>query len=266
MFRIFKRLSLSRLSPTAAYPYQADEEEGRRVSALRWYGRGICHLASTPALVLWVSFMGFGGFARESGVDLIEVLFMVPTIWALPSKVVLVGGIVSGAGLLALATAVALASVRLMPMLVAFVPELRDKDTAPWKLYVLSTFTAITSWVFGMSKLQALPRYARVPFFAGFALSLTTGAMVTTSIGYSIAGAVPPVIAGALFLTTPLYFMLTLPSAARILSDRLALVFGVLLGPVFALLVPGTDLVWTGLVGGLLAYGIGYWRRKAVAS
>ena len=221
------------------------------------------HLLSTPAIVLCLSFAGFGGFARESGIELYHAMFMTVSIWALPSKVVLVGGIVSGSGLLAIATAVALASVRLMPMIVAFIPELRDKNTPRWVLIGLAHVTAITSWVFGMKMLPELPRYARVPFYAGFAVSLTTINIGVTALGFGIAGIVPPVVAAALFMTTPLYFMLTLPSAARILSDRLALVFGYALGPIFALLVPGTDLIWTGLVGGVLAYGIGYWRRRA---
>ena len=243
-----------------------DPSEGHepRQSGLYWYRRGMRHLMSTPAAVLCISFAGFGGFARESGIDVIHAMFMTLSIWALPSAVVLVGGIVSGAGLLAIATAVALASIRMMPMIVAFVPEVRDRDTPTWKLVLLCHVTAITSWVFGMTHLPALPRYARVPFYAGFALTLTTINVFVTALGFAVAGAVPPLVAAALFMTTPLYFMLTLPSAARILSDRLALIFGFALGPLFALYVPGTDLIWTGLVGGIAAYGIGYVARKRV--
>lgn len=233
-----------------------------RQSGFYWYRQGMRHLISTPAVVLCISFAGFGGFARESGIDVVHAMFMTATIWALPSKVVLVGGIVSGAGLLAIATAVALASVRLMPMIVAFVPEVRDTDTKTWKLLGLAHVTAITSWVFGMTHLPAIPRYGRVAFYAGFAVSLTSINIGVTALGFAIAGLVPPLVAAALFMTTPLYFMLTLPSAARILSDRLALIFGFALGPLFALLVPGTDLIWTGLAGGIAAYSIGLYQRR----
>ena len=240
----------------------SSNEPEPRLSGFVWYRRGMRHLLSTPALVLCLSFVGFGGFARESGIDIVHAMAMTISIWALPSKVVLVGGIVSGAGLAAIATAVALASVRLMPMIVAFIPELRDKNTPAWKLYGLSHVTAVTSWVFGMQRLPELPRYARVPFYAGFALTLSIINIGVTALGYGIAGVVPPIIAAALFMTTPLYFMLTLPSAARLLSDRLALLFGYALGPIFALLTPGMDLIWTGLVGGIAAYGIGYMVRR----
>lgn len=243
----------------------SSDGESERHSAFYWYRRGMRHLLTTPAFVLYLSFIGFGGFARESGIELGHAIAMTGLIWALPSQVVLIGGIASGAGLAALALAVTLASIRLMPMAVALMPELRDRGTPKWQLYILSHVTAITAWVFAMTHVVKLPRYARVPFFAGFGLTLCFINLGVTAIGYSIAGVVPPVMAAALFLMTPLYFLLTLPSAARLLSDRLALIFGIFLGPLFALWVPGTDLIWTGLVGGLLAYFIGrYVRRRAI--
>ncbi len=242
--------------------YSMSDEELAAITPFGWALRGMRNLMSTPAMVLYLSFIGFGGFARESGVEMAHAMVMTATIWALPSQVVLIGGIVSGSGLVAIALAVALASIRLLPMMVSFMPELRDEKTPSWILYVLSHVTAITSWVFGMQTVTKLPRHARVPFYAGFALSLSVVNTGVTAIGFSIAGLVPPIIAAALFLMTPLYFLLTLPSAARLLSDRLALVFGIVLGPIFAALLPGADLVWTGLVGGLLAYGLGYLHRR----
>ena len=55
---------------------------------------------------------------------------MVGMVWALPAKVVLVGAILSGASLPAAAFAVALSSIRLTPMVVALVPELRGPKHA----------------------------------------------------------------------------------------------------------------------------------------
>jgi hypothetical protein len=50
----------------------------------------------------------------------------------------------------------------------------------------------------------------------------------------------------------PIYF-LTAPSA-RLNAERLALVAGLLLGPLFRFAELPLDLVWAGLLGGLLAY------------
>ncbi len=233
-----------------------------QLSGWHWYRRGMRHLLSTPAIVLYFSLLGFGSFCHESGIDLYLAMFMTFTTWAIPSNVILIGGILSGSGALAIFVAVALASVRMMPMVVSFVPEVRDKGTQTWKLLLLAHFTAITSWVFGMRALPGLPRYGRVPFFAGFAVSLAILSVGIVALGHGIAGVVPPIVAAALFLMTPLYFILTLPSAARLLSDKLALVFGFALGPLFALIVPEAGLVLTGLVGGIGAYAVGYWKRR----
>jgi hypothetical protein len=40
------------------------------------------------------------------------------------------------------------------------------------------------------------------------------------------------------------------------MSDWLALAFGIVLGPLMAALHLGLDLLWTGIVGGSLAYAI----------
>ncbi|SFO30248.1 Predicted branched-chain amino acid permease (azaleucine resistance) [Cohaesibacter marisflavi] len=241
-------------------PSAAADEEGR--SGWYWYRRGMRNLLSTPAIVLYFSYLGFGSFTYESGVDVYLSMFMTIVTWAIPSNVILIGGILSGSSLLAIFVAVALASVRMMPMVVSIVPELRGEGIATWKLIVLAHFTAITSWVFGMKELPVLPPHGRAPFFGGFAVSLAVLSVGIVALGHGVAGAVPPEIAAALFLMTPLYFILTLPSAARLLSDKLALVFGFILGPLFALVVPEMGLVLTGLVGGLGAYGIGYYWRK----
>nr|WP_321482798.1 AzlC family ABC transporter permease [uncultured Cohaesibacter sp.] len=235
-------------------------DEGQ--SGWYWYRRGMRNLLSTPAIVLYFSYLGFGSFTYESGVSVYLSMFMTLTTWAIPSNVILIGGILSGSSLLAIFVAVALASVRMMPMVVSIIPEIRDEKTPTWKLVLLAHFTAITSWVFGMKELPSLPPHARGPFFGGFAVSLAVLSVGIVALGHGVAGAVPLEVAAALFLMTPLYFILTLPSAARLLSDKLALVFGFILGPLFALVLPEMGLVLTGLVGGLGAYVIGYYRRK----
>ena len=85
---------------------------------------------SMPGLILASAFVGFAGLAREAGLTLAETVFMTGVVWALPGKVVLVGAILSGASLPAAALAVALSSVRLMPMVVALVPEMRGRAHA----------------------------------------------------------------------------------------------------------------------------------------
>jgi hypothetical protein len=46
-----------------------------------------------------------------------------------------------------------------------------------------------------------------------------------------------------------------------VLADWLALGFGIVLAPLLAAWHVGFDLLWTGLVGGSVAYGLHRWRE-----
>ena len=68
-------------------------------------------------------------------------------------------------------------------------------------------------------------------------------------------------VAAMLFLT-PMSFLISTTRNCRVLSDWLALAFGLVLGPLLAAWQVGLDLLWTGIVGGSVAYGI-YRLREA---
>ncbi|PLX36838.1 MAG: AzlC family protein [Hyphomicrobiales bacterium] len=234
-------------------------------AASRWFLRGVLAAISAPAFILMAAFVGFAGLARESGYSLAETVVMTATIWALPSQVVLIGAMGAGASVLAAALAVSLSAVRLLPMIVAFVPVVRDENTPRWQLYGISHFVAITSWVFAMGKLPDVPRAVRMPYFSGFALSLTAVNTLVTAIAYVGIEHLPGLLAGALFFLMPLYFLISLWGAARNPMDKLAMAIGLVLGPIFFLIAPGFDLLWTGLVGGTIAYLIGRFRNGGAA-
>lgn len=232
-------------------------------SALSWFFAGQRQFVSLPALILMAAFTGFGGLAQASGVSLPQTVFLVAFVWALPSMIVVVGAVHAGTPLLATMLAVALSAARLMPMTMALMPVLRAPKTSKWTLYALSHFVAVTAWVFGMSKLPDLPRAARVPYFAGFSLTLTCVNMAVAAGSWWAATSLPPVLAAALVLLTPLYFVLSLWRAAvRAPIDRLALVFGMAAIPAMHALSPAFDLLLTGLVGGGLAILVGRFLPK----
>ena len=146
-------------------------------------------------------------------------------------------------------------------MTMALAPILRGEKTSKLVLVLLSHFVAVTAWVEAMVRLPKLPRHARVPFFAGFVVTLSSLNMAATGIGHAIASAVPPMLAAALAFLTPVYFLISLTAAARLGADRAAMLFGLVLGPVFHFALPGLDLMWTGLVGGTAAYLIHRFAR-----
>ena len=237
---------------------QGDEPQ---ISSIVWFGRGTSGIASAPALILMVSFIGFGVLCRESGLTLGQAVFMTASVWALPSQVVLVGSVTSGSSLVVTAIAVALSAVRLTPMVAAWVPMVRQPGTPRWRLLLLSHFVAITAWVWSFLKLPALPRSARIPYFAGFAVTLSACNIAVTAASFLLAGALPVEAAAALFFLTPIYFLTALSAAARIPAERYALAIGMVLGPLLFWLDVGLDLLWAGLGGGTLAWIAGWLRR-----
>ena len=221
---------------------------------LHWYRRGVRGAFSIPGLILASAFVGFAGLAQEAGLTLAQTVFMVLTIWALPAQVVLIGAILSGASLPAAAFAVALSSIRLTPMVVSLLPEMRTPSTPRWVLYALSHFIAVTSWVLGMERLRGVPLACRTSYYLGLGSTLVlVNAMVVAAV-FSVADNLPPWVSAALFMLTPMYFLTSLWGSARERAGHVAMVIGLVLGPLFHFTIPQFDLLAAGMIGGGGAY------------
>lgn len=230
-----------------------------------WLWRGAAAAFSIPGLILAGAFVGFAGLARDAGLTLAQTVFMTGVVWALPGKVVLVSAIIAGSSLPAAAFAVALSSVRLAPMVVALTPELRGPRTPAWVLYALSHFVAVTSWVLAMERVGDIPREMRTSFYAGLGLTLVLGNMAVVAIVFIVAGRLPPAVSAALFFLTPLYFLTSLWGSARERAGQTAMLLGLALGPVFHVMIPGFDLLATGLLAGFMAFGFHLISRRRSA-
>lgn len=233
------------------------------LGAKYWLGRGMREAICLPTFVLIFAFIGFAGFAKESGVSLTHALVISVFVWALPACVVLVTAIASGATFIATLIAVALSSARLMPMTAAMIPEIRTEKSKTWRLLLLSHFVAITAWVISMERFKEIPKPGRAPFFVGLALVINLCAHTGVIFVYVSANSLPPEVLGALFFLTPIYFMQSLWGSARETTGRIALIVGFVMGPIVFKLMPGVDLLVTGFVGGTLAYVIGRTMRKS---
>jgi predicted branched-subunit amino acid permease len=220
----------------------------------RWFFRGALTAFSLPGIILAISFVGFAGLATEAGLSVQQTLFMTGIVWALPAKVVLVGAIMSGNTLPAAALAVALSSIRLMPMVVVLVPEMKGARTPRWVLYGLSHFVAVTSWVLALETLRHVPRELRTTYYLGLGLTLVLTNMAVVVVTFSVSEALPPILAASLLLLTPMYFLTSLWASSRERAGHFAMAFGIVLGPVFHVVAPSVDLLAGGLVGGLAAY------------
>lgn len=230
---------------------------------LYWFAQGMKGIFSLPAMILIMSFVGFSAFAFESGVTRGEAAFMTLAVWALPAKMILIGSVAGGANLLASFVAVTLSSVRMMPMVASLMPDLRTSKTPTWVLLFLSHFVAITAWVFATSNVAEVPRQARPAWFAGFGVTLTVVNAIVVAVCYGLVAGFPPVLTGALFFLTPMYFVTSIWATARHSVVRLAFVAGIVLGPAFAVIEPEFDILYAGIGGGTLAWAIDrYWLRR----
>lgn len=238
------------MSRPSLLPFQSEAD-----SQLRWFFRGTGRIFSVPSILLMSSFVGFAGLAIQSGITLAQAVFMTITIWALPAKVVLIGAISANAALPAIILAVGLSSVRLTPMVVALLPELKGPNTRKLTLAILSHFVAVTAWVMAMEEFRNVPRRMRTSYFAGIGTILICSNSLIVVAVYLISATFPPIMFAALFMLTPMYFLTSLWRSARERAGQLAMICGILLLPVFHYFAPGYDLLLTGCVGGLIAFG-----------
>ena len=250
--------------PTASAEHTA-VDPNRSVYDWAWFPRGMAKLFSIPALSLLSAFIGFGGLAREVGLPLEQVVFMVPLVWALPSHLLLVGGIVTGLPWPFIALTVMLAAIRMMPMVMALVPEIRAPGGRRWHLFAVSNMVAITPWVHTLSAAPDIPRRGRLPYFAGFAATMMTATTIVSASVHQLAAAFPPLLMAGLYFLTPIYFAMATWKTTRALAEKLALGLGFSLGPLFAFIVPEANILAAGFVGGAIAYAVHRWKRGGVA-
>ncbi|SDP62857.1 Predicted branched-chain amino acid permease (azaleucine resistance) [Phyllobacterium sp. YR620] len=245
----------------SALPSHLPEREEDPGSHLKWFLSGAAMIRTIPALILMTAHVGFAGLASQSGVTVGEAMFMVAAIWALPANIVLIGAIGAGYSILGAAVAVALSSIRFVPMVAAFVPEMRGPKTGKIVLLFLSHFIAVTAWVLGMEHLRNVPVKMRTTYFAGLGMTLTTANTLVVGLVYYLSTDFPPLVFAALFFLTPMYFLASLWGSARDRTVHVAMVSGLLLFPLIHHIAPAYDLLLTGLAGGAATMAYLHWTK-----
>lgn len=218
---------------------------------------------SVFAYVLFGTFVGIGALGHDFGFSLGWMVFSTALIWAAPAQVILISALGTGAGAIEAAIAVTLSGVRLLPMVVALLPMLRTETTRTRDLILPTHFTAISMWVESLRILPSLPREQRISFCNGLSAGLLLSSVLATGVGFYLAGSLPRVYAAALLFLTPLSFTVSVVRNSRLLVDRLAFGFGLALGPLLAAFHVELDLLWSGMIGGTLAYLLHRLRKTA---
>ncbi len=223
---------------------------------------GLLVALSIPGLILAFSAAGFGALARDAGMSLGNSVFMMGVFFALPAQVVMMDQIARGGSVFGGALVVMLTGVRLLPMVVAIMPLLKDGERTTWRQVLAVHAVAVTAWIEGMRRLPSLPEDQRLSHFLGIGVGLVGTTLIGTATGFLLAGSVPKIVAAVLLFLTPIYFFLSLLATSGAPSDRIAVLTGAALGPVLYVLVPGLDLLLTGLIAGTIGhFGGQRWAR-----
>jgi len=212
-------------------------------------------LTSVFFLVLSGTYIGIGALTHDYGFSPWWLALSSILVWASPGQVILISSLGLGAPAIEAAIAVSLSAIRLFPMVVALLPLLRGPGTRTRDLLLPTHFTSVSMWVESLRLLPAMARNRRIAFCNGLSVGYMATAVAFGFVGYYLAAKLPPLFAGALLFLTPLSFLISTARNAKMLVDRLALVLGLMIGPLLAYWHVGLDLMWTGVIGGSLAYG-----------
>ena len=242
------------MADTVAIPSPAWPETATRAMA---FWRGTRAGIGLPSLMLFASCLGYGAFAKACGLSFGQMLFLPLMLQALPAQLVLADHAARDASLAAAALAVLLTAVRLMPMTVVLMPLLKGHGGPRWHELATVHFVGVTQWLEGLRRLPDVPVHLRLAHYLGIGVSVSSGTLLGSMIGYLMTDAVPKWLVAALLFLTPVYFLLSLIETSRVPGDRIALVLGGLSGPVAFLWAPGFDLLITGLVAGTVAWFAG---------
>ena len=211
---------------------------------------------SVLAYVLIGTYVGIAALAHDFGFGLSWMLLSTALVWAGPAQVILISALGSGATAVETALAVSVSSARLLPMVISLLPLIRTPRTRHRELLLPAHLTAVSMWIEALRLLPAMPRDARMPFANGLGVSFMVAAQVGSLLGYYLAASLPPLLKAGLLFLTPMSFLISTTRNCRLLADWLAFGFGIVLGPLLAAWQLGLDMIWTGIVGGSLAYGI----------
>jgi predicted branched-subunit amino acid permease len=197
-----------------------------------------------------------GALAHDFGYSIVWFTTSTIIVWAAPAQLVLLSAYATGSALIEIAIGVTLTGVRLLPMVVALLPLVRPGVKRPRDYVLVTHFTSISMWVESLRLLPGVAPAFRVAFCNGLSVGFMASALSCGFIGFYLAAGLPLLLAAGLLFLTPISFLTSTARNCRQLIDILAFIFGIVLGPLLAWYQVGLDLMWSGVIGGTLAYGI----------
>jgi len=214
--------------------------------------RGVRDAFGSPMLVLLAGMVAYGSVAHQQGFDPWVTSLGSVFIFALPGQVVMQEMVIAGAPLISVVLAVLLTASRFVTMSITLMPQFQHRDRGPL-LYLFVHLVAMTSWAVSMRTFPSLRAKDRLPYFAGFATAVWLVSFPGTFAGYWLSEEVPGWMGYGLALINPLFFLLSFVEL-RSRTSLVAVLLGLILGPLTYLWDPTSSLLVSGLLGGTLAY------------
>jgi len=220
-----------------------------------WGGarQGAMIAAGIPAVIITGGMIGFGALANDTGFSMAEAVATSVFVWGLPGQLAMVDLFGSGAELLAIFVAVAMANMRFFPMAVALLPTLGTRTGGLIGRAFQAHLMSANSWAFIMREGAPRQSEARLGFHTGFALLALTVGAAATAIGYAAAAGLPrPLGLTLLFLNACFLVILLIDLRER--GAVAAVLAGVAVGIPANVWMPDFGLILTGLVGGTVGF------------
>ena len=232
-------------------------------SSFRAFAWGVRSVGSTVmTLVLFATYLGIGALAHDTHFSLAWALASTAFVWAGPAQIILISTLGSGATVVQAAIAVTVSAIRLFPMVVSVMPLMRTPQTKRRQLVLVAHLTAVTLWVECFRFLPHVPRERRITFIHGLGIGLVCICLLATTIGYTLAANLSPLLGAAMLMLTPLAFLFSTARNCREFADGVALALGLAFFPLAAMLNSGVDILVSGLSAGTIAYGVHWWRGR----
>lgn len=225
------------------------------------FAHGVIDATGMPALVLFASMIGYGSMAREAGLTLWMSVASTGIVWGLPGQIAMIELYALGAPVIAVMVAASAANARFLPMVLSVMPLFNATPVRRRWHYAVAQFMSLNPWAAMMRNGPRMNPAYRTPYFSGFAGVCVTAALIGTAAGFLIAGTLPRDVTLSLVFLNPLFFTLMFVST-RDFGQILAVLAGIVAGPLFHLVSSDWGLILTGAVAGTAAYLVDRLKRR----
>ena len=208
----------------------------------------------SPAFALGASFIAIGALLKNLGFSIQESIFSTLLTYALPGSLVMAESMFIGASLLNIFLAVWLVNARLYPMTVSLMPLLMHKNQPRWKYYLSCHFIAVSAWLIMKSNYQKIEKKNRIDFWIGIGTATWSIAILSTVVGYLASDYLNKDMMIGLAIVNPVYFFCMMTGAMKNLSMNIAVIGGVILGPIVYLISAEWAILFAGLIAGTIAF------------